>query len=424
MTISDAASRQICFKNMLPHPLRRLIGLWANTAYYVAFGLFTLCSSIGWMSVGNMPPADSLVTFLQIITLILLLTKALNQVYSIKQLAIYGAGLAFLVAESRVSSSYMFVWLFLFVVSVQDIRLSKLAAVSLMVVSVMLITTLCSEWLGLTNNVQLVRSDGSIRSSLGFSHPNGFGLAILSLTCSWLTVRYGSLSKIDLIVPLIAIVVIMQVSGSRTTAIAVVIAAICFFLNRFTRLGRSRNTAPILLAALIIVSIIASITLMIVYDPSNALTGALNSLLSDRLYLANRFYNELGIHLLGTNTDLAEVFMFWGVPTGYLVDNAYCSIILRFGAALFIMFILILVKSIVGMSKANLDGRLLSGLTVYVIVGLMENAFFELSFNYYIIFVLAAVICGPDAQAQPLRGDNLSGASFKKPHVLPDDHVE
>ena len=179
MKIRDYLSRQISFDSILPKRLREVaVGLGDN-AYYIAFTLYTVCVCIGWMSVSSMPQLEHIVAALQVVALLLLLTKCLVQEYKIGHLVLFTSLFIFLLLESRVSSSYLFIWLYVFTVSAQNIRLEKLALISFFTVFAMFLMTVGSETIGLADNIQLTRSDGSIRSSLGYAHPNGFGLFLL-----------------------------------------------------------------------------------------------------------------------------------------------------------------------------------------------------------------------------------------------------
>lgn len=398
MKIRDYLSRQISFDSILPKRLREVaVGLGDN-AYYIAFTLYTVCVCIGWMSVSSMPLLEHIVAALQVVALLLLLTKCLVQEYKIGHLVLFTSLFIFLLLESRVSSSYLFIWLYVFTVSAQNIRLEKLALISFFTVFAMFLMTVGSETIGLADNIQLTRSDGSIRSSLGYAHPNGFGLFLLSLVCSWLTIRYTVLKKCDLLIPLIVALLINFVSGSRTTVVAVIIAALSFYLARLMQMGKNRRVFPLALILLVVVAAVTSLFLMINYDSDNEVLAAINHLLSDRIFLANHFCDELGINLFGTNTDLVEKFVFWGTPTGYLVDNSYCSTLLRFGVAVFTISMFAALLSIGGMAvKQEWDGRVLSGIAVYAVVGIMENVFFETSLNYYLIFTIFPLLYGYDA---------------------------
>jgi hypothetical protein len=392
--------------DLLPKAVSSKLMEYRYFLYYSAFGLYCVCSGIGWTSVNETYLANQVISFLQVVIISLLFLKCITQNYSPVQVGIVIFLLFICMLNAIITASFIFFWIVVFIISAQGIKLGKVAKIVFLTTLICFILTVIAGSTGLISSLILKRSDGVIRTSLGFSHPNGFGISLLVISCAWVTLRYNKLCWRDWIIPLASAVAIYYISASRTTLFAILFMAVIMgFSKRVSKNIRLRKMITVISIVSLLILAILSIFLMIAYNQSNDVFYKINYLLSDRVYLANYFYQKLGVHFLGYDTDTVESFQYLGNKVAFLVDNAYCALILRYGVLFSIGFLGLLYKLF---TKAYVDlpfGCLVCGLTTFLFVGFAENALFEIALNFYLISAWPLLYGGTLKQVEEMQHD-------------------
>lgn len=143
----------------------------------------------------------------------------------------------------------------------------------------------------------------------------------------------------------------------------------------------------------VFIVIIVSAYLMIAYDPSNPIQFELNKLLSGRPRLANGYFEMQPITLFGSDfSGLPPIYWENGVPSAFVVDNAWCHLLLRFGlipAFCFLFgYIAILIKAV----RQGWWNSIFFGLVLMSIYGLCETLGIHFECNYFLFAVGAELL--------------------------------
>lgn len=121
-------------------------------------------------------------------------------------------------------------WLALFIVCSEGVKLNKLAFISLVLSIMILVIAPLFAVSGIIENLILIRS-GIARQSLGFTHPNIFGMYVILACTSISVLRFGKTPLFQSMLLISAAILILVVSDSRSTAILAVfqvLLLVCF----------------------------------------------------------------------------------------------------------------------------------------------------------------------------------------------------
>lgn len=160
-----------------------------------------------------------------------------------------------------------------------------------------------------------------------------------------------------------------------------------------TQTDRLRKKVLTYFLVAVFIVIIVSAYLMIAYDPSNPIQFELNKLLSGRLRLANGYFEMQPITLFGSDfSGLPPIYWENGVPSAFVVDNAWCHLLLRFGlipAFCFLFgYIAILIKAV----RQGWWNSIFFGLVLMSIYGLCETLGIHFECNYFLFAVGAELL--------------------------------
>lgn len=284
----------------------------------------------------------------------------------------------------RLSDEGWLFWLALFVVCANGVRLRPLAYIAFTLFLATIAVTFLFASAGAIENRLSVRA-GVARSAMGFSHPNTLGLYLLVTCISFSVIRFGKNPVPDLLMIVAADAINLVIADSRTTVLLSIVQALLLIVFYCVRSESGRRFARCCFGVLIVGSFLLSVYFMVCYDPSNPLHSAINSVLSGRLRLAHGYYSMQPLTLLGSSFEgVPPIYYEDGVPKSFVVDNAWCHLILRFGvipAALYsIGFFILFFRTL----KEERWDALLFGLVLMTVYGLSENFGIRIECNFFL----------------------------------------
>ncbi len=235
---------------------------------------------------------------------------------------------------------------------------------------------------------EVITYRGSIvRHSLGFSHPNQLGVEVFLLVINRTYIRKNKQNIFDALVAFGAAYFVYKVANSKTSYYVLTLLGIVLLVNYVMRkigFDYTKNTKRyILIAALVnIVSVLMSITNIKKYH----VLEVINSFMSNRFSECYRTYRYYGTSLLGQDIQLfvsrhiiGRVFHFW-------LDNAYVALLLRYGIIIYFLFSVLYIATMIEYGKLG-NIIVVEILSLYAIYGVMENNFFSVSQNFFLILM-------------------------------------
>ncbi|WEB81772.1 hypothetical protein [Vagococcus lutrae] len=251
-----------------------------------------------------------------------------------------------------------------------------------------LIFVVISFKMNLISEFTLIR-EGNVRHSLGFSHPNFLAGILLLIFMETLFIFYKSRKQnIQIIIlTLVVIIVLNNVTGSRTSTLTAILSWLIFFLYiNIPKLFLNKKIIYVLSFS-VLLGFIVSYLFAKNYDNYKPFMFSLNKLTSGRLRMANQFLLENKVNFFGNELDVLTTEK--AINSGYLqtkiLDNAYVSILLKYGLINVILFNVLYILSMIKMIKLNMIKEVLL-ILIFVIFGFFESYFTYFQFNFTILF--------------------------------------
>ena len=285
-------------------------------------------------------------------------------------------------------------WLFLFVLCGEGVSLYRLAAIALVVSVAMVAYTATCASLGLIENVIRYRPDGTVRYSMGFVHPNSFGVAMLMACTSLSVLRFGKHPAPSIAALVLAALLSISVADSRTPAVLAVLQICMLIVFHVVKTERGCAAWRKVFLAIIFGSLGVSLFFMFFYTPADPLFVALDTLLNGRFELAHAYYELGSISLLG-NDYSSYPPIFYGVDgtvSQFVVDNAYCHIVLRYGLIPSVIFLAGFCALAIAVYRQQRWDALLFGLVIMSLYAIEETMGAMAESNYFLIAAASLVL--------------------------------
>lgn len=274
----------------------------------------------------------------------------------------------------------------IFIVAVKHMDFDKIVRLSYyveLVVTAIVFYMFASDFI---TEVTIFRGD-VLRHSLGFSHPNQLGIRIFLLVVSRCYIRRDRFNFIDWGIIIGAAAFVNRVANSKTSYYALVILA-CITLFDFIikKLGMDHDTISDLLILVALGANAMSLILSFIRVKQIPIINAFDIFMSKRFSQCHRTLQYYGIKLFGqeiqlivNRPEIGRYYRFW-------LDNAYMSILLRYGPIVLIFFSSLYIFTMV-MLKDMKEYILIEILCLYAIYGIMENNFFSMSQNLFLLLL-------------------------------------
>lgn len=359
--------------------------------YYIAFIAYSYSCVFGFTTAESLVglPISALIMSLQLFALCCLVFKILFQKMNGFSWLSFFLIVAIGFISWRCSGENYFLWLALFVLCGIGVDIEALARISLFV-SVSAIIFVCALLnVGLVRDVLIYGTNG-VRHSLGFVHPNTLARYLVVASISYLVSHYNGSIFANLAMALSCAFIAQMVTGSRTAVLLLVFQAILLvFFSRVHNFELKLTVLKVLFVGAFVL-IIASFYFMFCYNIQVPLHNRLNFLLSDRLALAKLYAEVAPFAFFGR--DFSSLG-FYGLPSNFTVDNAWCHLFLREGIIPTVLLLAgVFVLIIHAILSNHIDGICL-GLLLMVVYSCSETVGIMVDSNYFLI-AMAPIVLG------------------------------
>lgn len=317
---------------------------------------------------------------IMILVVIIFFFIIINKIY-VKQALFILMLLLFVSLIAYVSAFPSLIMTVLIMYAASYVNFKKIIKVDIITKVTAVTITIMLYYSGIISQVTNVRDDGLVRQSLGFSHPNIFAVFILGIALDYIYLRYNKFKIVDYFLVIGTTLIIGRLTDSRSTVLALFVSVILIFMFKsFPNVVNSKIISTILVY-LVPIYMMASYFLMTKYTPMNPILRSIDKLTSLRITYGNAFYKLFGVSALGNrieNLDLGGVNSITGYGS-LILDNAYMSIILKFG----ILFTIVICLFFIVISKKamKLNPALMILIVVVATHGLMETSFYSFQLN-------------------------------------------
>ncbi|WP_029231737.1 hypothetical protein [Butyrivibrio sp. VCB2006] len=225
------------------------------------------------------------------------------------------------------------------------------------------------------------------RHSLGFTHPNQLGVMLFLLAAYRLYNRKDKLNGFDVLLTLFMAYFVYKVPNCNTSFYALVILGIIVFIHVMTvRLGGNLEKLSIVYIATAVIVNAISIIFSTCNPTANPLVKKFDYFMSLRFSLCYKTYRYYGISWLGQDVQLFVNKIATGKFYHFWLDNSYMALLLRYGIVVYVCFSCVYVVAMIHQKKKK-DYLLIEIMCLYAIYGVMENNFFSISQNIFLILL-------------------------------------
>lgn len=368
--------------------------------FYAAVAIFTLQYSMTLTLVtwGIVPG------LLKVATVALLVLRASMQDYSKRSILVISLGGAVALLCALFSGDLTLLYVWMFAATAKNARVQTVAMIVFVVLGAMLLLFSAFALLGIVPSTTQIRTDGLVRSSLGFYHVNIYGGVAMAALVSYLVLRFPSFTWFDLVVGAVFLGLLELGSKSRTAeAIMGASIVLAFICSSSRRLGaRGQKACAVAVACVGVAPILFVVYFMFFYSSAVPWEAKLNAILSDRLNLMSTFAREMPLTLFGQDVSGAPAV---GEYAGYVVDSGYANLFIKNGVIPFILWVGATLAIYRDSIRRGRVGAVVLGVTALSLFGIAESRFDTIVFNFYITYAISVLI-GP----MPTKKRSVSGS--------------
>ncbi len=319
-----------------------------------------------------------------VVLALLILQIVLFQSYQLDELIIVGIVTAFIVYATIVSGHKTLMSTWIFIVASRHVDFDKFIKISYYIQLFAFIIIIYMFFSGYISDYTIHRGN-VIRHSLGFSHPNQLGISVFLLLVCRCYYKRNKMTFFDISLILVAAALVYKIANSKTSFYSLIILAIVSAIYIFMfRLGINMTFFANIMIAIAIVSNLGSILLSIVDLSSFPTLKSFDVFMSYRFSLCNRTMKYYGIGLWGKDVKLTVSRPVVGGVYHFWLDNAYMALLLRYGIIVFLIFSVLYIATMLYLKRTE-QYYLLGIMMIYAVYGIMENNYFSMSQNLFLI---------------------------------------
>lgn len=331
---------------------------------------------------------EKIATYLEIFSIVILMFNfIIDSRYNKKELFFYLIMILLIGISTVINKNFVILKLMLLILGSKGIEFDDFIKFDFKIRTILFFLVMFLHTKGLTNDYLSYRN-GIIRNSMGFSHPNIFGLHVLVLNMELLYMKQGKMNIISFIVGFISIFSINYFSDSRTSIYMLILLMLASVFLRFGKLEKLRNNKIFRVISENLFYILTAIIFIFVlqYRAETDLGIKINEILSSRIYCINNIIENYGFSLFGKNIPLiaTETARIMGLKP-LVLDNAYFNILLRHGFFVYVIMGIIFSKSIERMFK---DKKMFCVICMllFIIYGISETHMFNVCYNVFLMY--------------------------------------
>lgn len=286
--------------------------------------------------------------------------------------------------SSLICNERVILKLILLIISSKQLDFNRFIKYDLIIRIIFLFLVLFLYKINLTTIIEIYRSDGTFRNSMGFIHPNTFGTIVFVICCEVTYLCKNRKNIIYYATMLLLSIMIEKVADSRTSQIGIILLMIFNFIDDFMPTNLKFKMYKIIkYVPLILITL--SFIISFAYANGNKLAIELDKLLSKRIYYSYAFIEEYGLKPFGTTVE----FIYNNFDQSkelWVLDNAYLLLMIRYGIIVSIMFILGLYSIIKKLLKEENNSKLIIIFAIYFIISFIETSIFKIQYNPFLVY--------------------------------------
>lgn len=296
--------------------------------------------------------------------------KFISETYTLKELIINTILIALGVISTLLISNTSILIAFCIIIGMKNINYKTLLKLVFFIRLFTTILLLISVGLGYVSNYSVMRNNDVVRNSLGYTHPNTFGIYCFVLISLWF-ILYGDKNwKLKALIAMIINFIQFIFTNSRTSFLLIFLYILLIvFTNSFRKVNFIKKFSCISMSVCFLINIL--ITFML----NNKIGQIANQLLSSRVTLSESFLRVYGIKIFGQKiANYTTEEFYWHLDSGYL------NLFIQFGLIIGLIYLVlsfIMAKTI----KSN-NIYIYIAIILFAMYGVIEDVLSSFLFNY------------------------------------------
>lgn len=381
--ISESRNKKrLPVRHAFSRPLRFMPIYYVLFTIYCALNLlkFTSFQELSWMNIGL------LYLLIRIVSTLVLGVRILVQRFQAKQYVLCLVVGSCVLASTFISGSWNILLLLLFLIAGREVDLRKIAICVLCTnVTVIFLTVICANN-GIIKKTTFIAGNGMPeRQAFGFTHPNLFGLAVVTACCAYAVLQYRKFGWKDLLIYGVAFYACYELAYSRTSAISILLIVFLSLFVTIDKHGRWDKLILVLGSLAFLGLSLFSIWLMVYFKPSISWMSNLNSMMTGRLDLMHHYFETYGVHMFGFDFSKMQD-NYRGYYDTFICDNAFAHVVLESGivvaALLFLAYEYVLLRGLIVYGELTPE---LFGLIIFAFVAFSESGAFWVCVNFCLV---------------------------------------
>lgn len=381
--ISESRNKKrLPVRHAFSRPLRFMPIYYVLFTIYCALNLlkFTSFQELSWMNIGL------LYLLIRIVSTLVLGVRILVQRFQAKQYALCLVVGSCVLASTFISGSWNILLLLLFLIAGREVNLRKIAICVLCTnVAVIFLTVICANN-GIIKKTTFIAGNGMPeRQAFGFTHPNLFGLAVVTACCAYAVLQYRKFGWKDLLIYGVAFYACYELAYSRTSAISILLIVFLSLFVTIDQHGRWDKLILVLGSLAFLGLSLFSIWLMVYFKPSISWMSNLNSMMTGRLDLMHHYFETYRVHMFGFDFSKMQE-NYRGYYDTFICDNAFAHVVLESGivvaALLFLAYEYVLLRGLIVYGELTPE---LFGLIIFAFVAFSESGAFWVCVNFCLV---------------------------------------
>lgn len=323
-----------------------------------------------------------------IVLVFLLVLIVFVQRYTLKEIIMISLISTPILVTAYNSGSKYLLSMFLFVIASKYAKMDNLVQSYFYVLLFMIPFILLLCYYGVLPDLTMNRN-GQIRHAFGFEHPNRLGMRVFQLSACFCYITYNN-GKVFLknCLLLAAMIFVHIVPNSQTAYIGIFILVIIMFVGYiYDKYGIDKTRLMKLMLLGSVVVNVGTVILSFNNPQKNHLLNSIDRFLSRRFFYDYKMYNYYGLTWFGQKiSTLVKDTKYVGVYRQWYLDNAYFSILLRFGIVVYIIFSILYIVAIYYYVKSN-NFPMVAILFTYAVYGIMTTGFYMMSDNIFLLAI-------------------------------------
>ena len=326
------------------------------------------------------------------VLVLLMIVIIFLQHYSHKELVILVVvTMFFLIGTINADNNYL-ISMLLFIVAAKYADMDRIINLYFYVLLIMIPFVIVMCLIGVLPDNILYRG-GLVRHALGFEHPNRLGMRFFQLIACLCYVKKDSAHNfIKYLIMATTAYFVYKVPNSQTAYIGIMLLFVLVLIRNFyDKRGISKNRLMRVMATGAVSINVFSVFISFFNPKKNAVYMAIDKFMSYRFLFGNKMIRYYGVSIWGQKVDtIVKDRKYVGVYHQWYLDNAYLSVLLRFGIVVYIIFTVLIAASLFYYVKQE-NYAMVAILFTYSVYGIMTTGFYMMSHNIFLLTIASPI---------------------------------